>query len=640
MDSFPAAKRRAADDASRNRDKSPARATAKPGYRARVLRIRSFRRSLALCGVLWAAGSGAAPQGARARPAEREARLLWRLPKGAFVLYRRRGEPPRGAGLEASAVPGFYEYELVKGRRLAMRRPVLLDLVPMLALSLGGRRPEAGRAFKGKRRFAAFIDAGAVTASGGFKTTAAEAPSAVRQSGSFVLRGEGKAPRAEPARRGMRGMPLARAHLVQAKLRIARRVDALAGRVRGFDAFFDGRIVAGGGEKERRLLFEEHWLLDRVVAPDSRDFRRLVRRAIEDGERWLAEARIGGFGRAALALLALEKSEPHREKPAIQRLLARVRAGRPSQTYEYAVGIQALEAYYEPPNETQQLREGLITAPGRRELAAEDRELVADWLALLLANRSRSGGNRWRFHYQVDESFDNSNTQFAVLGLQAAARCGLKIPRAAWEGLARHFLAEALEREREEVALSLTTYRELRQAAAGRAGRTRARGPKYRPRGFTYRKPERTTAARGRRARIVFRPIPYGSMTCAGVTGLNIVQAELERAGAPGRLLGRIRRARMEGFAWLLAHYDVRRNPGREGAWYYYYLYSLERTMELAGIARLGPRHWYFDGAMQLIARQQPDGSWSEGNRPGNAVVNTCFALLFLKRAVAPAVTR
>jgi hypothetical protein len=41
-----------------------------------------------------------------------------------------------------------------------------------------------------------------------------------------------------------------------------------------------------------------------------------------------------------------------------------------------------------------------------------------------------------------------------------------------------------------------------------------------------------------------------------------------------------------------------------------------------------------FEGAVQLLARQKTDGSWDESG--GTRTTETCFALLFLRRATAP----
>ncbi len=596
--------------------------------------------SLSAALVLAAALPGQAegpPAGAKAP------RLSWRVAEDAFVEFRRRGEVPEVAGLTGMAVPGFYAYELRDGARFLPRRPGLLDLVPALALTLSGKEPVKGRTLKAKRRFADLYDTDPVIVQGGFKTRAFEDPREIRQEGLFVFSGEARARSSKGRGNGRfvraRGFPglLGKAVLLQGRLTVSRLVDAIRGRVLGFDAVFKGRIRIPE-EGERKFEIEEHWVFQGTIRPGSPAFRRRVREAIERGEFWLAGRRNLSYGRAALALLALLKSNPDRDTPGIRALLRRVREERPPQTYEIGVAIQALEALYEPPNEMQQIREGLIPGPGKRNLPEKDRKLLEDWLTALLANRSRSGGDRWRFHYQGDEGFDNSNTQFAVLGLQAAERCGLKVPKEAWVGLGRHFLREQLPADREEIRLSITTYKELADGK-GEKARTRARGRKLKPRGFNYRKPERTT---GTRRRAAPRILPaYGSMTCAGVTCLAIVQDALNRAKTKdGRLLGKIDEARRRGLAWLLAHYDVRHNPFREKAWYYYYLYSLERTCELSGIARLGPFDWYFDGAMQLLLLQGRSGAWNSKGSSRGGVVDTSFALLFLKRSVAPVITK
>ena len=65
------------------------------------------------------------------------------------------------------------------------------------------------------------------------------------------------------------------------------------------------------------------------------------------------------------------------------------------------------------------------------------------------------------------------------------------------------------------------------------------------------------------------------------------------------------------------------------GPWHYYYLYGLERMGALVGVAFLGEHDWYQEGARYLVARQDEEGSW----QGGTDLSETCFALLFLKRA-------
>jgi hypothetical protein len=57
----------------------------------------------------------------------------------------------------------------------------------------------------------------------------------------------------------------------------------------------------------------------------------------------------------------------------------------------------------------------------------------------------------------------------------------------------------------------------------------------------------------------------------------------------------------------------------------------------LYGIKMIGGRDWYAEGALYLVNAQREDGSWlSYGEMP---IVDTAFALLFLKKAVLPVAT-
>jgi hypothetical protein len=69
-----------------------------------------------------------------------------------------------------------------------------------------------------------------------------------------------------------------------------------------------------------------------------------------------------------------------------------------------------------------------------------------------------------------------------------------------------------------------------------------------------------------------------------------------------------------------------------------YYLWSLERLAVVYDWKTIGGVDWYDWGSGLLLAAQHDDGSWSDAF-PG--LPDTCFALLFLKRAnVAPSLTR
>ena len=65
-----------------------------------------------------------------------------------------------------------------------------------------------------------------------------------------------------------------------------------------------------------------------------------------------------------------------------------------------------------------------------------------------------------------------------------------------------------------------------------------------------------------------------------------------------------------------------------------YFLWSLERVGVLYNLPTIGGKHWYPWAAECLVANQQPLGNWTGGGYHGaSPVLDTCMALLVLKRA-------
>jgi hypothetical protein len=100
----------------------------------------------------------------------------------------------------------------------------------------------------------------------------------------------------------------------------------------------------------------------------------------------------------------------------------------------------------------------------------------------------------------------------------------------------------------------------------------------------------------------------------------------------------------LDGLAWLQVHYTVETVPGpiewdgiTKTTYVPYYLYGLERAGILTGNEKFGTHPWYSDGVHLLLDAQKPDGSWALDDW-GKDTWDTCFALLFLKRATRPLV--
>ncbi|HUR27747.1 MAG TPA: hypothetical protein VM509_06150 [Planctomycetota bacterium] len=179
---------------------------------------------------------------------------------------------------------------------------------------------------------------------------------------------------------------------------------------------------------------------------------------------------------------------------------------------------------------------------------------------------------------------DLSNTQYAALGLWVAANDGVPIDASVWKKLAGATLGY--------------------QSTDGSFG--------YGPAGS-----QRTGGT--------------GSMTAAGVGTLAMCELRLRTSGDfPESLATKLASARARGLDWLAHNFSVTTNP-KSGAWLFYYLYGLERLGAVTGVARLGEHDWYAEGAAYLTAQQAASGAWLQGTD----VADTCFAVLFLKRATS-----
>lgn len=195
--------------------------------------------------------------------------------------------------------------------------------------------------------------------------------------------------------------------------------------------------------------------------------------------------------------------------------------------------------------------------------------------------------------YGVPGVMDNSNTQFAIMGLWAARRHDLPVD-SALRKVEAYFRATHLQG---------TWYYSQGNEPHGRA-----------------------------------------SMTCAGLMGLAIgagVVRDAQLKTAPGGkadgkapalrdpLKDPLVQAALNYIGEQLGQEAERSAAG--GKLDYYFLWSLERVAVTYSLTRIGGRNWHPLGAQLILAHQHPTaGTWD--NRYGPEV-DTCFALMFLKRA-------
>ena len=185
----------------------------------------------------------------------------------------------------------------------------------------------------------------------------------------------------------------------------------------------------------------------------------------------------------------------------------------------------------------------------------------------------------WRRLY---ERPDASNTQFAVLALSEAERAGAKVPPEVWKKADRHF--------------------RVTQLPGGGWG-------------YVYHDPDPAEA--------------YGSMTAAAVASLYLCGDRLARQESAETVADRAG-AIEQGLAWIADHYTLKENPGRALAWYYFWLYSLERAGVTSGRRTFGDHDWFREGTALLAGGQRPDGTWTD------RLYQDALCLLFLAKGYKP----
>ena len=344
-------------------------------------------------------------------------------------------------------------------------------------------------------------------------------------------------------------------------------------------------------------------------------------------------------GPTAFALLALLKSGVPRADDPIVKGFAFLRKTPLQKTYSVAFTIMALEARWSK-QEVEKRQKGHTKARrGRPKIPRADLEWMKDLVRFLLEHMAYENdikdkyGNRigkkncWRYPGPADIG-DHSNTQYSLLGLRSAKRCGIPIPPEIWADILDHFVkvqeknGPGVRRIRmvEDKKSGCVTYKPLSGVA------DRARGWCY----STWKEPTPKTDE---------DQCTTGSMTGVGVASILIAMEGIK--GTPkltAKRRAEANRAVNDGLAWLTFNFAVDRNPGHpsgELGWVYYYLYGMERACVLAGARNLGIHDWYREGAEWLMENQEANGSWIKLSA-GSYLPGTGFSLLFLTKATIP----
>ncbi len=240
-------------------------------------------------------------------------------------------------------------------------------------------------------------------------------------------------------------------------------------------------------------------------------------------------------------------------------------------------------------------------APKRLVRPAEVKKAI-DKLPLRLRNIpavSTTTGKAAGANILVHGTADNSNTQFATLALWAARRHGLPLERSL-DLLVRRFQRSQLPDGTWKYHATPHGWGTPAMTGAGLLGLAVGHGLEADPRKKKSVKDARVD--RGLRALGSQVGKPFGA---------NINR--LVKRGPRGRI---IRLGRMQSPVNL------------------YFLWTVERVGVLYHVRELDGKDWYRWGVDLLLPVQDDDGSWHQGNYPGSTRgVDTCFALLFLRRA-------
>jgi hypothetical protein len=297
---------------------------------------------------------------------------------------------------------------------------------------------------------------------------------------------------------------------------------------------------------------------EEVAAAIDRAVSYIKSKQASDGS-WPYEKIEHRQGVAALAVLALSEAGVPATDPAVRAGLDFAATQPLKMTYDSALLAMAVAS----------------ANPGRYiNVVAQARDAIA-------AGQGRTG----MWGYPAGEALkgggDNSNTQYAIMGLYAAGSLGLLLPENVLQLADEHY-----------------TSTQNRDGGWG-----------YTP-----------------------GQASYGAMTAAGVGALHILGARLYVESEECGQYKQDRRV-AAGFKWLEDNYSVTSHPGGNMAFFHYYLYALERVGVLTGEKHIGGHDWYVEGARYLVDTQNRDGSWAGGR---DVLPSTCFALLFLGKGNLP----
>jgi hypothetical protein len=333
-------------------------------------------------------------------------------------------------------------------------------------------------------------------------------------------------------------------------------------------------VLAGSASCRAAVTREE---VERSIREGVRFLKGLQR---DDGS-WEDVERDARTGVTSLVTLALLTAGEKPDSPTIRKALAYLRGFGPSDLRStYAISLQTqVFAAAEPERDQLRIAANVGWLENAQIRPGDPQYWPGSW-TYSDSKRGRPG--------------DNSNTQYALLGLYAASEVGVPVKPSVWE-------------------LSRTYW-------------------------------ERSQKHDGSWAYTPDSSMPSASMTCAGISsliisGLRRFQGQEFLQGEAIQNCGKVgvNRNLQAGIDWLANNFQVGQNFPAGQQWKYYYLYGLERAGRLTGVRFFGQHDWYRLGAEELVHEQNKlSGFWQGALIESDRVLATSFALLFLAKGRAP----
>ena len=355
-------------------------------------------------------------------------------------------------------------------------------------------------------------------------------------------------------------------------------------------------------------------------------------------------------GQVALETYALVVSGVSVTHPLIRRNFDHLHArmSKSKHTYTLACYIFALDAAI-----SQIEQDILILAPAKaRALFKDNPRIGKEFRPHLkkavenLADIQMAGGGGWSYGPSKDR-FDNSNTQFAVLGLGVGMKRNIPIDRKVWLKIMDHFV-DGQQEKGPEVAERVTLMKPSDKEEWNSKVKLIDGDKKPLTAGKDDKSPKRKKSSQGRTVvvtpanpevgfegiKVYKRGFDYTNkggatwnMTCAGLSSLILARNSLE-GKIPKQMLNAMNKAVRDGYGWLMTSWAPTKS--------YYGMYSLEKVGDLGDIKLFAKHDWFDEMSKHLIGQQLVDGSWPGGAAHGEKEdprIPTSFALLILNRA-------